>query len=105
MSFRQRLPNKRRSVSFEIVVGTLRYTVTYSRYADGRVGEIFIQNTKPGSQSDCYARDAAISASLALQCGCPLETLRRALLRDPQGRPQTPLAAALDRIAELEAKP
>jgi hypothetical protein len=36
--------------------------------------------------------------SLALQFGCPLEILRHALLRDSQGRPSTPLVAAIDAI-------
>ena len=96
---RQRLPNRRASTSFEFVLGTLRYTATVSRFADGRIGEVFLQNHKPGSQSDSNARDAAVAASLALQFGCPLETLQRALLRDSQGRPSTPLGAALDIIA------
>jgi hypothetical protein len=68
------------------------------------VGEVFIQNTKPGSTSDCYMRDAAICASLALQFGCPPEVLRRALLRDPHGSPSTPLGRALDIIAEREGR-
>jgi len=46
------------------------------------------------------ARDGAIAASLALQFGCPLETLRRALCRDSQDRASGPLGAALDAIAE-----
>jgi hypothetical protein len=53
----------------------------------------------PGSQSDANARDAAVAASLALQFGCPLETLRHALLRDSHGWPSTPLGAAVDNIA------
>jgi ribonucleoside-diphosphate reductase alpha chain len=97
---RQRLPDRRASTSFEFVLGTLRYTATVSRFADGRIAEVFLQNHKPGSQSDSNARDAAVAASLALQFGCPLETLQRALLRDSQGRPSTPLGAALDIIAE-----
>jgi ribonucleoside-diphosphate reductase alpha chain len=101
---RQRLPNRRASTSFEFVLGTLRYTATVSRFADGRIGEVFLQNHKPGSQSDSNARDAAVAASLALQFGCPLETLQRALLRDSQGRPSTPLGAALDAIAESGAR-
>ena len=60
--------------------------------------EVFLQNHKPGSQSDSNARDAAVAASLALQFGCPLEVLQRALLRDSRGRPSTPLGAALDKI-------
>ena len=43
--------------------------------------------------------DAAVAASLALQFGCPLEVLRRALLPDAQDRPSTPLGAALDHLA------
>ena len=38
--------------TFEIEVGGLRYSATVGRYADGAIGEIFLQNHKPGSQSD-----------------------------------------------------
>jgi hypothetical protein len=100
MSLRQRLPNRRRSETFELELNGLRYLVSFSRFGDGRAGEIFIQNSKPGSTSDCYMRDAAISASLALQYGCSVETLRRAVLRDPAGNPSTPLGCALDKICE-----
>jgi hypothetical protein len=96
---RERLPNRRAAETFEIEVNGLRYTATVSRFADGRIGEIFVQNSKPGSTSDCYMRDAGISALLALQYGCPLETLRRALLRDSRGAPSTPIGCALDVLA------
>jgi len=99
MTARRRLPNRRASVNVELVVAGLRYTATFSRYPDGLPYEVFLQNHKPGSQSDFHARDAAIVASLALQHGVPLETIRRALLRDPQGRASTPLGVALDLIA------
>jgi hypothetical protein len=95
---RQRLPNRRAAETFELEVGSLRYTATIGRYADGTVGEIFLQNHKPGSQSDSNARDAAVAATLALQHGCPLQ---RALLRDSHGRPSTPLGAAVDIIMEI----
>jgi ribonucleoside-diphosphate reductase alpha chain len=101
MSERDRLPNRRLAETFELEVHGLKYTATIGRFSDGRVGEIFLQNHKPGSQSDSNARDAAVAASLALQFGCPLDTLRRAVLRDAAGRPSTPLGAALDRIAEV----
>jgi hypothetical protein len=75
---RQRLSNRRRlSESFPLELHGLRYTATFSRFDDGRIAEVFLQNHKPGSQSDSNARDAAVAASLALQFGCPLETLRR----------------------------
>jgi hypothetical protein len=99
MTERQRLPNWRASVTFDLEVAGLRYTCSVSRFLDGSVGEVFLQNHKPGSQSDFNARDAAIVTSLALQHGVPLETICRALLRDSRGRPSTPLGCALDRIA------
>jgi ribonucleoside-diphosphate reductase alpha chain len=100
MTERRRLSNRRGSLVFDLELGGLRYTATVSRFPDGRVAEIFLQNHKPGSQSDSNARDSAIAASLALQFGCPLETLQRAVLRDSAGRPSTPLGCALDLIAE-----
>jgi hypothetical protein len=104
MTARAQLPNRRASTTFDFEVAGLRYTTTISRFADGRVAEIFLQNHKPGSQSDANARDSAVAGSLALQHSCPLETLRRAVLRDAAGRAATPLGAALDAIAEQEAR-
>src|SRR5947209_889328 len=104
MTGRQRLPSRRPSETLELELHGLRYTATFSRGADGEVLEVFLQNHKPGSQSDANARDAAVAASLALQFGCPLEVLQRALLRDSQGRPSTPLGAAIDAIAAGEER-
>jgi hypothetical protein len=95
---RKRLANRRLAESYSVEVNGLRYTATIGRFPDGSVGEVFLQNTKPGSQSDANARDAAVAASLAFQHGCPLETLQRALLRDARGNPSTPLGAAIDAI-------
>ena len=101
---RQRLKNRRACESFDFEVAGQHFTVTVGRYADGTIGEIFLQSHKPGSQSNANARDAAVAASLALQFGCPLETLRHALLRDSHGWPSTPLGAAVDVIAvEIES--
>ena len=100
MTTRTRLPNRRASESFEFELDRLHYTASFSRFGDGRVAEVFLENHKPGSQSDSNACDSAIAASLALQFGCPLDVLRRAVLRDPAGNPSTPLGCPLDIIAE-----
>jgi hypothetical protein len=99
---RARLLNRRSSETFEIELHGLRYAATFSRFLDGRPAEIFLNNHKPGSQSDMNARDAAVAASLALQFGCPLDVLQGALLRDSHGVPATPLGAAVDQIARLD---
>ena len=102
MRERERLSNRRWSETFTLELHGLHYVASFSRFDDGRVAEVFLQDHKPGSQSDSNARDAAVAASLALQFGCPLGVLRRALLRDAHGNASTPLGQALDRIAAEE---
>jgi ribonucleoside-diphosphate reductase alpha chain len=96
---RQRLPNRRASESFTFECNNLHYTATISRYADGRLAEIFLGNAKAGSHSDAAAKDSAVVCSIALQHGVPVETIRKALLRDARGNPASPLGAALDIVA------
>jgi hypothetical protein len=69
---RQRLPNRRRSETFDVEAAGLHYTATVSRFADGSVAEIFVANHKRGNASDVAARDAGILISLCLQFGCPI---------------------------------
>jgi hypothetical protein len=105
MSSRRRLPNRRASQTFELETGGLKYTCTVSRYADGSIGELFLSNTKSNSASDCNARDSAVVASIALQHGVPVETVRRALMRDSRGRATGPLGVALDMLNEEPGGP
>ena len=92
---RKRLANRRLAETFKL------YTATIGRFADHAVAEIFLTNGKCGSDSDTAARDGAVVASIALQFGVPVEVIRRALMRDSQGRPSGPLGAALDFIAAV----
>jgi hypothetical protein len=96
---RQRLPNRRRSETFPVEAGGLHYLCTVSFYPDGRIGELFLNNTKSNSASDCNARDSAVVASIAIQHGVPIDVIRRALMRDTRGQATGPLGAALDRLA------
>jgi hypothetical protein len=100
---RQLLPNRRASETFELEVAGMKYRATVSRFADGRLAEIFLTNHKVGSHADTAARDSAVVASLALQHGVPLETIRRALLRDASGKASGPLGTALDELAREAA--
>ena len=100
MNTRQRLPNRRPSETFALECDGLTYLATISRFADGRLAEIFISNAKVGSHSDAAAKDAAVVASIALQHGVPVDVIRHALLRDTHGRASSPLGEALDRIVE-----
>ena len=96
MSDRRRLPDRRASESFTVECAGLQYTATISRFDEGRLGEIFLASGKAGSAADTAARDAAITCSIALQYGAPVEVIRKALCRDGSGNASGSLGAALD---------
>jgi hypothetical protein len=100
MSERARLPNRRASETFALECSGLRFTATISRFGNGELGEVFLQNHKAESAAGIMASDAAVAASLALQFGCPVETLRRALSRDTRGNASGPLGVALDTLVQ-----
>ena len=102
MSERRRLPNRRASESFAIQCNGLAFIATVSHFHDGCLGEIFLTNHKVGTDVDTSARDSAIVASIALQCGAELDTIRKALCRDGRGRAIGPLGVALDMLAAGE---
>jgi ribonucleoside-diphosphate reductase alpha chain len=100
MSSRLRLPNRRASTTFEVQALGLHFTVSVSKYSDGRPAEIFVTNHRAGSAAGIMASDGAIAASLALQFGCPVDVLRKALSRDSAGRATSPLGVGLDRLGD-----
>ena len=101
MSARQRLPNRRPSFSFNFNCGAHQYIATVSYFpGSDRIAEIFLGNGRAGSDVDAAAKDSAIICSIALQHNVPIETIRKALLRDPRGNPASPLAAALDLLVQ-----
>jgi hypothetical protein len=102
MTERERLPQRRHCETFALEAGGLAYMASFSRFGDGRLAEVFLSNHKSGSAADTAARDSAVVASLALQHGVNLDTLRRSLLRDARGVASGPLGVALDAIAAME---
>jgi hypothetical protein len=102
MTVRARLPNRRVAETFELDCAGLQYTCTVGRFPDGTIGEFFLSSDKLNSVADVSARDAAIACSIAIQSGADIDTIRKALCRDSQGRPSGPLGMALDIIAAEE---
>jgi hypothetical protein len=95
MSERERLPDRRGAELVDFEHEGRKWTVTVGRFADGRIAEVFIDGPKE-SPIIALAQDGALAASLALQSGCPLDTLRHAL----NGREAGPLGVALALIDE-----
>jgi hypothetical protein len=91
------------TIAFEHVngVSVIQYIVTYSCFREGSVAELFVNTDgKVGSAADVMVSDGATAISLALQYGCPVEVMQRALKRDADGGPMGALAHALDLVVE-----
>jgi ribonucleoside-diphosphate reductase alpha chain len=96
---RRRLPNRREHELIEFEHVGIRYTAGAGRFEDGDLAEVFLNTRKHGTAIDVNARDAAVAASLLLQHGCHVDTLRKALTRNGDGSASGPLARALDLLA------
>jgi hypothetical protein len=70
-SERQRLPNRRASLTLAHEYVGLPYVVTVSRDHRQRVKEVFIQSLKASSHADIAARESGVLLSLLLQHNCP----------------------------------
>jgi hypothetical protein len=90
------LPNRRPAVTIVYQHGGADFTMTAGHYVDGRLGEIFINAGHANSALDALASDAAIAISFALQHGADLASMRRAMKRNSQGEPSSPIGKALD---------
>jgi hypothetical protein len=95
---RNRLPNRRSAETLAFERDNLKYQMTIGLYPDGRIGEIFLNAEHANSLLDVLAHDAAIIASIALQFGCPLDTIKHAIKRNGNGEPASPIGQALDLI-------
>ncbi|SRR6266566_7802240 len=99
---RERLADRRGCEGFDVEALGLHFHATVGRFPDGRLAEIFIDAFKAGSAVDMAARDAGITASIALQMGADPAVLRHALCRDARGNAISPLAAVLDVVLAEE---
>jgi hypothetical protein len=98
---RERLDNRRPSITFDFQCGPHHYIATVSYFpGTNQLAEIFLGNGRAGSDVDAAAKDSAVVASIALQHSVPIETISRALLRDPRGNASSPLGQALDILAK-----
>ena len=100
MSVRQTLPNRRHCETLDFEHGGHRFSLTFSRYHDGRAAENFLSSRHIGSPLEAIARDAAVTVSIALQHGAHLSTIYAALTNDHDGGPATLLGEALAEITE-----
>ena len=70
---REKLPDRRKGYTQKANVGGHKVYVRTGEYDDGRIGEIFIDMHKEGAAFRAMMNNFAISISLGLQYGVPLE--------------------------------
>jgi ribonucleoside-diphosphate reductase alpha chain len=70
---RRRMPQRRKGYTQKAVVGGHKVYIRAGEYADGTLGEIFIDMHKEGAAFRSLMNCFAISVSLGLQYGVPLE--------------------------------
>jgi len=98
---RIRLPNRRPAERIGFTFRGLAYSVGFSRLPDGSLGEVFIDCSKGSSALADDARDAAVTLSIALQCGTPAQAIREAVTREADGAPAGIVGAVLDLLQEV----
>jgi ribonucleoside-diphosphate reductase alpha chain len=70
---REKMPDRRTGYTQKAVVGNHKVYLHTGEYADGRLGEIFIDMHKEGAAFRSLMNNFAIAISLGLQYGVPLE--------------------------------
>ena len=70
---REKLPERRKGYTQKAIVGGHKVYVRTGEYADGRLGEIFIDMHKEGAGFRAMMNNFAIAISVGLQYGVPLE--------------------------------
>ena len=97
---RLRLPQRRFHQLVDFEHAGQHYTAGVGFFETGGVAEIFMNVPgRTGSAVEVVARDAAILASICLQHGATVETIRHALTRNSDGTASGPLGAVLDLLA------
>ncbi|QGZ33407.1 vitamin B12-dependent ribonucleotide reductase [Stappia indica] len=73
VSQQEKLPTRRKGYTQKAKIGGHTIFLRTGEYDDGRLGEIFIDMNKEGSALRAFINNFAISVSLGLQYGVPLE--------------------------------
>ena len=85
---RRILPQRRMSLTFDLVFKNQLVGITAGFFPNGDLGEVFVDAGKTGSDIQSITHDAAFVVSLAIQRGASIsELIQHAVLRDSHGAP------------------
>ena len=97
MSARERLPNRRPSTVFEIEVHGMNYTVSFSRFADGRAGDEIMLIKADGT---AWGRSEQLRPMAAAVRAARIDAEAAAAWRKEHKNPKADEAKELARLAE-----
>ncbi len=98
-TIRQRLPNRRKNETVDLMFDGHRYHVTVGFAVDGRPREVFCHGGKVGSGMDLILDDACVALSLLLQHGVEPQALAHSMGRLENGAPASIIGALVDLVA------
>ncbi len=102
---RQRLPDRRPSITTELVHQCRSYSVTIGfDISTDRIGEVFTHGAKIGSAMDGILDDACIALSLLLQHGVEPTVLAASMGRLGDGKSPASIIGALTDLLAREAQ-
>jgi hypothetical protein len=99
---RRKLPQRRGALAIELEHAGHRFRMQAGHFADGSLGEVFLDARKQNSTLEVVAADCAILISLLLQHGATPGEIGHALRRTPDGAAASLIGAVVDRLAEME---
>lgn len=103
---RQRLPDRRPSVTTTFLHDCRSYSVTFGFDLNtGRIGEVFTHGAKIGSAMDGILDDACVALSLLLQHGVEPAALAASMGRLGNGKTPASIIGALSDLLAREAQP
>lgn len=102
---RERLPDRRPSVTMELVHDWRTYSVTIGfGISRNRIGEVFTHGAKVGSAMDAILDDACVALSLLLQHGVEPAALASSMGRLGDGKTPASIIGSLTDLLAREAQ-
>lgn len=100
---RNKLPDRRQSVTISGKYAGTELAVTIGMFPDGSPGEVFGNIGKAGSELERTMNDACVAVSIALQHGASVESIAKTIAaREPWQEPSSIVAAVIGILAEYD---
>lgn len=95
---RRRLANRHQIESISLYHDQHKYDVSFSRFPNGNIAEVFVSGGKVGSPLQAISRDIGIAISIMLQHGMLISDISSSMTKLDDGSPAGPLGAILERL-------